>query len=110
VRALPLLLAACLTAPEPALPVLPEYATWYAETWTHCGATMRSRPAIPFAALTFHPLDANPDVLGRWEGTRIYLAPGVERSALVVQHEMLHAQLGTPGHPPVFARCDARHG
>ena len=86
---------------------------YWQEVWTRCGSTQRSRPAWQFSQLEFRvvpgawvPWDGR-QALGAWEGNRIYIAETMMDVPLVVRHEMLHAQLGRSGHPPVFASCDS---
>lgn len=40
-----------------------------------------------------------------YQGTHwMVFTPAVARDRLAVEHEMLHALLNVPGHPPIFAR------
>lgn len=102
-----LTLAACT---EPLAPDLyeapPVYYVWYDQVWWDCGSTVRAQPANKFSQLRFHTAKFPDYVLGKWNGRDIWIANDLIMWAPVVKHEMLHAQLGTPGHPPVFNECD----
>jgi len=91
-------------AGEPFMPP-PAFAVWYAQLWDECGSGVVPRPAYPYPVLRFQVADLPPHVLGRWDGPVITLARGLEMWPPGVKHEMLHAQLGRPGHPPIFASC-----
>lgn len=86
---------------------------YWQDVWTRCGSTQRLMPAWQFTQIEFRvvpgssvPWDGR-QALGAWEGNRIYIAETMLDVPLVVRHEMLHAQLGKGGHPPVFASCDS---
>ena len=115
----PLLLAGACSSPieprdlgEPiASPAI--WRDYWQDVWRRCGSTQRSSPAWHFSQLEFRvvpgtsvPWDGR-QALGAWEGNRIYIAETMLDVPLVVRHEMLHAQLGRDGHPPVFASCDS---
>jgi hypothetical protein len=113
-----LLATACTGAVEPpdlGEPITPPalWRDYWHEVWNRCGSTLRTRPAYGFAQLEFRsvagtsiPWDGQ-TALGAWEGNRIYIAESMLDVPLVVRHEMLHAQLGQPGHPAVFGTCDS---
>lgn len=94
------------------IPPRPEWATWYAEVWRDCGSTVRPQPALPFGALEFRVVPGpffwwnGIQAIGAWQGHRIYLVADLLDWPVLVRHELLHAQLGTAGHPPIFAVCD----
>ena len=104
-----------MTAPAPSdvAPALPDWQAYYTDVWFHCGSTLRIEPAIPYHKLRFHKVEAgslNRDgmtVLGTTRGRDIYIVADLWTWPVVVRHEMLHAQYGVPGHPPVFAHCDS---
>ena len=84
----------------------------YGEVWAQCGSTLRQSPAIPYRELSFFVVPGQSFLwkgqyaLGLWLGTSIYLAESVVDWPVARRHEMLHAQLGEVGHPPIFAYCD----
>jgi hypothetical protein len=97
----------------------------YAWAWTHCASTAATAPDIPARSLTWYrvPLTGGAraftvDGVTAWgwfhrSSRSVYVADWVveEPSTLarwVRVHELLHAQTGLEGHPPLFAACRER--
>lgn len=94
-------------------------AHWEGEydwTWTHCGSQVAAEPRVPFARLQFFSvLVDSGDVFhvrgtpatGFWQLREIWLLDDAVTQALPIvrSHEYLHAQIGGPGHPPIFEAC-----
>jgi hypothetical protein len=117
---LPLLLVGSVHSSPPEEPVtalLPppaEWATEYDRVWRQCGQFAVLVPRYQFIDLRFYTVEASPfhvqtryagrvEAEGMWEEDRIYLALPITRYAL--RHELLHAQIGRPGHGFLFSRC-----
>lgn len=96
----------------------------YAWTWAHCAQAVVSTPRVAFHELAWFAVPVErPDrgfvVAGQpvwgWYHRHehmIFLAEWVVRESTVTArgvrvHELLHAQTGIDGHPPVFATCRA---
>jgi hypothetical protein len=103
---------------EPWEQIEPVPATWEAEyqwTWDHCGSTVAKAPVMPFPGLSFFRVHAEGDVFhvqgteatGFWQWNEIWLLDDAVDQVLPVvrSHEYLHAQIGGPGHPPIFDEC-----
>lgn len=124
-----LLLAGCgcqqdsFAPDEPFTALIPPPAHYVREyDWVlrHCTRTVRLYPAYQFPDLTFYRVNTGDTftvrvsgkvvaATGYWERDKIYLVPEAVTQSLplVLRHELLHAQLGHGGHPPVFAYCEA---
>ena len=111
------LLTACSSptgTPEMGARFVPPFhwATDYQEVWERCGSTLRTHPLIPYTRLNFFVVPGlsfrwnGQDAIGLWLGEAIYLSESVVDWPVARRHEMLHAQLGEIGHPPIFIYCD----
>jgi hypothetical protein len=96
-------LAGCGFDPEGDVPMNPPavYREWWAKTEACSGISK------PFEQVRWYEIEGegfpcpSGTCAGRWQKEHtIYLASRWAQHEMVVRHEMLHALIGEPGHPP----------
>lgn len=115
------LIALCAACDSPTAPSSPyeaieprtSYQSMYREVWDSCGSKVRTIPVMPFhqiqwfhvPGVSFRVAGHPKDVIGWADDERIYLSELARNRPWAIKHEMLHAQLGGSGHPPIFEQC-----